>query len=287
MFYRNSQLLINIHKLFLADIKNSLNKEGGKEAFARLINDMQYRKLMLVQPGTWIDKAINLVIYGLSYNQFEYAVTEHTYIVVNYDKSSIDALSNLTMNDFNIDGVFRGEFEMLNSLFCLDDRLGIKTSDMCLEENKEIDISVHYIMNSYYDNYLSYRHMTALDIDNLMTRCESQPKFSKVDFYFGLALYFPILTTYAPYKLLEDGSEKACSIMIMYKLKIAKLRQAKVYLDVKRNKISEENINNYLQTTAERDYLTGMPFIYDETDKILRFPNEAPAGKVAEFGMKM
>jgi hypothetical protein len=287
MFSRNGQLLINVHKLYLADIRHSLSSGGGPEAFNALIKDMQYRKMILSQPGTWIDKAISLVMYGLSFNQFEHAMTEYTDVVIGYDKGLIDSMSDLSMGDFNIDGVFREEFSMLNSALCVDEKLGLKTPDLCQTGFEDNDINVNYIMNSYYEKYIIYKHMTALDIDGLITRCELQPKFSKVDFYFGMAIHFPILTTYAPYKLFEAGSEKGCTMMIMFKLKIAKFRQSKVYLDVKRNKISEENINDYLQTTAERDYLTGLPFIYDETDKILRFPKEAPADKVAEFGMKI
>jgi hypothetical protein len=69
---------------------------------------------------------------------------------------------------------------------------------------------------------------------------------------------------------------KGCQMMVNFKSKIAKHRIYKVYIELKKHNIPMDKISNYLNNKAERDYLTGKPFIYDNHNNVLKFPDSAP-----------
>lgn len=234
LFAQNAGLLINTHRLFLAN--NRLNLDQGHEGALRLlIQDLEYHRTLMNQQGTMIDKAIKLVLYNLSLEQLEYAITRHTDVALKY-KTEIDAaLSELTINEFNLDGIFREEFEIINSVYCIDERLGIDTPDYC-QDTKDIGaISENYIINDYYGLYLNYKSMLNLDMAEMVEQCSIYSNKPDENIYLGMLLHLPILPTYASYTLIKGGINKGCELMESHKKKNIKHLELKAYLNLAKN----------------------------------------------------
>lgn len=182
------------------------------------------------QPGTMIDKAIKLVLYNLSLEQLEHVITQHTDEALKY-KDKIDAaLSELTIDEFNIDGIFRKEFEVINSIYCIDERLGIDTLDYCQGDIDVGSISVNYIINDFYNFYLSYKNMLNLDMDSMIEQCSIYSNKPDENIYLGMLLHLPILSTYTSYSLVLGGMKKGCELMVSHKQKSIKHAELKAYL---------------------------------------------------------
>ncbi|MGB1800512.1 MAG: hypothetical protein ACPHLK_06750, partial [Gammaproteobacteria bacterium] len=160
-FGRNAPLLINTHRLYLAHIRLDLYA-GNQEALKRLIDDLKYFRTLMNQPSTFVTKAIFMVLYSLSLEQLEYSIKNHTDISLNKKAEIDNILSNMSNEEFNLDGLIREEFEMINSIFCLDENLGISTPDYCYIGANVDSISINYIINDFYDFYLNYKYILGL-----------------------------------------------------------------------------------------------------------------------------
>lgn len=230
LFSTNGSLQINAHRLYLADIRLKI-EQGDKDALQALIQDLEHNRILMSQPGTMIDKAIKLVLYNLSLEQLEHVIIKHTNEALTY-KNEIDvALSELTIEEFNLDGIFREEFEIINSIYCIDERLGIDTPDYC-QDNKDIGaISESYIINDFYKFYLSYKSMSNLDIEDMAEQCKIKSNEPEDNIYIGMLLHLPIFSTYASYKLVLGGMKKGCELMVSHKQKGIKHVELKAFLN--------------------------------------------------------
>lgn len=281
----NGSLIINVHRLFLANMKLALDR-GEQDIFDNLIRDLKYRRLMLSQPGSLIDKAINLVLYNMTLEQLEYAITYETELAIKHEKMIDQVLSDLKDEEFNIDGVFIQEFQTLNSILCIDETLGIDTEEYCHVDAYIDYAGIEYVMNDYYEFYLRYKNMMSLDIESLSSQCSASSDKSLPSFYMGLLFHLPIFVTYTTYDLVKSGLDKGCELMGTYKLKSAKHRLMKVYLDIKREGLKPEDIPGFLQSKADKDYLTGKPFVYDKDNNAMTFPDMFDE-KLNQLNMKL
>ena len=230
LFTQNAQLLINTHRLFLANVRLNL-EQGNEETLKILIHDLEYHRTLMSQPGTMIEKAIKLVLYGLSLDQLEFVIIHHTDIALKYNQEIEKVLSELTIDEFNLEGIFREEFEIINSIYCIDERLGIETPDYCQADINVGSISINYILNDFYEFYLSYKNMLNLDMSSMVEQCSIYSNEPEENIYLGMLLHLPILTTYTSYSLVVGGMKKGCELMEIYKQKSAKHLELKAYLD--------------------------------------------------------
>lgn len=233
-FATNGQLLIDTHRLYLANIR--LNIEQGREQTVQaLIQDLEHQRASMSQPGTMIDKAIKMVLYNLSLEQLEHVIIKHTDVALKYKNEIATALRELTIEEFNLDAIFREEFEILNSIYCIDERLGIDTPDYCQNETDSRNINVNYIINNYYEFYLSYKSMSKLDMQSMTDQCSAYSNEPNENIYLGMLLHLPILSTYTGYTLVLGGMKKGCQLMVTHKQKSLKHTELLSYLNSKTN----------------------------------------------------
>jgi hypothetical protein len=127
-------------------------------------------------------------------------------------------------------------------------------------------------MNAYYNKYLEYKKSMNLNVSEMTLWCNKM-KSTEYDYYFGIFLHLPIYKTYIPYSLMAAGADKACMMIISFKERSAILQLMRVFLSINGRFSNDRDINNYLQSTAESDSITGLPFIYDTKNKLLKFPD--------------
>lgn len=234
LFATNGQLLINTHRLYLANIRLNI-EQGDEQALQLLIQDFEYHRTLMSHPGSMIDKAIKLVLYNLSLEQLEHVIIRHTDVALKYKKEINVVLSKLTMEEFNLDAIFREEFEIINSLYCLDERLDIDAPEYCQNDTDIGSISVNYIINDFYEFYLSYKRLLNLDMKNMTEQCSAYSNELPENLYLGMLLHLPILSTYTSYNLFVGGMKKGCELMISHKQKALKHVELKAYLNSKDN----------------------------------------------------
>jgi hypothetical protein len=109
----------------------------------------------------------------------------------------------------------------------------------------------------------------------MMHTCDKESE-NDISIWLDTLLHLPISVNYTTYNLLKVRMLKGCQMMVNFKSKIAKHRIYKVYIELKKHNIPMDKISNYLNNKAERDYLTGKPFIYDNHNNVLKFPDSAP-----------
>lgn len=281
---RNGQLLINLHKLYLANIRSSIQ---SNESINRLLKDLKHKRMFLSQDGTWIEKAISLVLYGLSLNQMEYLLVEHPDAAIKYENDIHRVLSDLSVDEFNIDGVFRKEFDVINEIFCLEENLGISDCQQCLPKGRDLLVGGSYVLNDFYSVYLEHKKIMGTSLEDMRAQCKSNDNWDKKDFFIDALVHLPIFPVKTTYSLMLGGMLKGCEMMINFKVKSAKLRQLRVYLNIKSRNLDGELVRVYLETESERDLLTGFSFVYDDERNTLEFPVEVSNQYVRKFGMKL
>ena len=281
---RNGQLLINLHKLYLANIRSTIQ---SNESINRLLKDLKHKRMFLSQDGTWIEKAISLVLYGLSLNQMEYLLVEHPDAAIKYENDIHRVLSDLSVDEFNIDGVFRKEFDVINEIFCLEENLGVSDCQQCLPKGRGLLVGGSYVLNDFYSVYLEHKKIMETSIEDMRVQCKSNDNWGKKDFFIDALVHLPIFPVKTTYSLMLGGMLKGCEMMINFKVKSAKLRQLRVYLNIKSRNLDGELVRVYLETESERDLLTGFSFVFDDEKNTLEFPEEVSNQYVRKFGMKL
>jgi len=280
---RNGQLLISLHKLYLANIRSTIQSD---ESINRLLKDLMHKRILLSQDGTWIEKAISLVIYGLSLNQLEYFLVTYPGVAMKYEGDINRAISDLSVDEFNVDGVFRKEFDVLNEILCLEERLGFTDSQACFSEARGGFLAgEEFVLNDFHNVYLEHKDIMQMGLDDMMRQCNSLDDWSDTEFFIDTFVHLPIFPTQMTYSLMLGGMLKACEMMANFKIKAAKLRQLRVYLSINAKGLEGESIKEYLETESERDLLTDLPFVYDNNKNSLEFPLEVSNKYVRRFDM--
>ena len=281
---RNGQLLINLHKLYLANIRSTIQ---SNESINRLLKDLKHKRMLLSQDGAWIDKAISLVLYGLSLNQMEYLLVVYPDAAIKHENDIHRVLSDLSVDEFNIDGVFRKEFDVINEIFCLEENLGVSDCQQCLPKGRGLLVGGSYVLNDFYSVYLEHKKIMGTSLEDMRAQCKSNDNWDKKDFFIDALVHLPIFPVKTTYSLMLGGMLKGCEMMINFKVKSAKLRQLRVYLNIKSRNLDGELVRVYLETESERDLLTGFSFVFDDEKNTLEFPEEVSNQYVRKFGMKL
>lgn len=268
------QNLILTHKLYMAYSRLEFQ---DKKPFHKMIRDLKHKRLLLSQDGTLIEKAIFLVLLGLTINQLEYHLINYPDKVNDYDREIVDAFHDLTTSEFNIDGFLRKEYELLNNIFCLYEKLGAESTVSCEENSKGMYIPAEFYTNDFYNRFYPYKEIIELNAMELNDKCHSMRDddtgFSKTEFFGDILLHFPFFPSYAGYKLFLDGSLKGCEIIVNFKVKQAKIRQLKVYTELISSNLDRNKYNNYLKSILDKDIVTGKSFVYNEIKEQLEFPS--------------
>lgn len=268
------QKLISTHKLYMAYLRLEFQ---DKKSFHKMIRDFEHKRFLLSQEGTLIEKAIFLVLLGLTMNQLEYHLINYPDIVNGYDREIVDAFHDLTTSEFNIDGLLRKEYELLNNIFCLYEKLGAKSTVSCDENSKDMYIPAKFYTNDFYNKFHPFKEIIELNVIDLNDKCHSM-RADNIDFYktlfFGdILLHFPLFPSYPGYKLFLGGSLKGCEIIVNFKVKQAKIRLLKVYTELISSNLDKDTYNNYLKNILDKDIATGKSFVYNEIKEQLEFPS--------------
>jgi len=268
------QTLISTHKLYMAHLRSEFQ---DKKSFYKLIRDFNHKRFLVSQEGSLIEKAIFLVLIGLTINQLEYHLINYPGIVNEHEGEIIEAFHDLTVAEFNIDGFLRKEYEILNNVFCLYEELGAESAVSCEEDTKDMYIPAVFYTNDFYNKFSSYKEIIELNAMQLKSKCRSmrdeESEFSGLEFFGDTMMHFPFFPSYPAYKLFLSGSLKGCEIMANFKVKQAKIRQLKVYTKLISSKLDRDKYNHYLQDTLDKDIVTGKSFIYNKVKKQLEFPS--------------
>ena len=229
IFNRNGLLEINLSKLYFANINNKLKKAVNTDfEFQKIIHSVEHYTNLLKQPANWPSKAVILVLYGWSLNLLEDSIHQHSDIAARYNAEILNALNSA---ELNLADIYREEFEGLNFILCLDEKLGVKTTSYCsLESEKHTAFGISYALNSYYEMYLETLPMMSLGIEKLTQFCDEEIRLSKWQLFKGMIFHLPIVATYTTYKLHIGGHQAGCELTLAHKKNLEQGRRLKADL---------------------------------------------------------
>jgi hypothetical protein len=274
-FSGRRQILIDLHSLFLAEIRKNLLSGKKQTAMDQLLEDLSFQRRMLKQDTDLLHKAVGQVLYRFSLGQLEYAITQHPDVIETHYDRLIESLNDLTFDEFNLEGIFRKEFESVRFMLCIDEKLGMDTSIFCQSDRNTGSAGINFIINDYYNFYVETKKLETMEINGMIKECEKQSKGDK-NIIPDLVTHILIFSNYMPYKTTTGSMINTCDIMVNFRTRSAHHAILRVYLDIQRKKIDTNKIEAYLQNQAERDPLSGKPFIFNKAENALEFPAGSP-----------
>ena len=265
--------LMSLQKLYLSKIKADLIS-GNDKSVLSLLEDVRLYENILRNDESWVGKAIYMVMLGTSHALLEDIISQYPHLAKKYYEPIKMSLNSFQLHEFDIDGVIRKEFEMINGIFCFDKHLNIKTDLYCQSDRMLSSYSAEFIFNDYYDDFSNLKDILKLDINIIDQQCNELDSYS--DVYIDILLHLPLLPNYPAYRFLKSGLLKGCRVMTNMKFNVSNNAFLNVLVDIKAKRINDKDIQEFLNMRALYEPLTNTPFVYSTETKSLEFPAGLP-----------
>jgi len=265
---------MDVQLLFQARNKLDMLSKNRNVYIEDLIKDLQFYQNLISSESSLVEKAIYMVMHGRSRIYFREVIALYPDNVTNYYDQIINVLNDLTVEKYNISGQYKKDFELMNVVFCFNEALGIETSLLCQNEIKVNSIGSAFMLNDFYNYYLKHEDFLSMHINEIVPECKEVNRQNNI--YLESIMHFPLLPHYATYYLLKGGMTKGCEVFANMKFSIARNHILKVIMDIKVNNINSDQIEDYLSNKADRDYLTGEPYVFNKDDRTINFPQGLP-----------
>ena len=283
VFYSTSQEVINTHRLYLASIKRDL-EVGNSTVIEDLAHDLEYRAGLLSHEVGTIDKAIDLVMFGLSLDHLRHLLVNHRETFAEYAHMVLPVLKEISAEDFSIAGMFIGEFRMMDALLCVTNSSEVDNCRPCNEGVAYDRKANDYILDGFFRLFQSHLAVAGMSYLESQQYCQSDEMvIEPVELYPALFNLFT-MPNYIVYHLMEGGLSKGCELYVMHNMHVAKARQAAVYLALSQDGAPISMMDQYLNDSAPVDHLTGQAFIYDREENSIRFPG-LPGDDLKRYSM--
>ncbi|MDH5394122.1 MAG: hypothetical protein OEY11_13120 [Gammaproteobacteria bacterium] len=263
--------------LFLSEKKQELRNGFDKELVKEVIEEFKLYQNILSSETTLVEKAIFMVMHGISREFIHDILSKYPNEVRQIHNEIEPLLSNFNEDNFNIPGMYRKEFALLNSGLCVTRYLKIESDLLCHPASRGIEYASAYAINDFYQYYFNNKDIILNNMNDITKICnekETEQEIKNKDFDF--LIHYPLYPYYPIYSVLKDGMLKGCRVIENMKSSIARSRALKLIIDINFNKISKDNISYYLKNVADKEYLSGKSYQYDSVKKVIKFPEGLP-----------
>lgn len=268
-------LLLKLHKLHLAKI-TLLASTDPDRALDELTETLKHLRLLLEQPVDVTKGAIDLIAYQTSAYKLITIATNNLQ-AANRHQHQIDAvLADLTDREFDLVGMMKNEFEVIDHLLCIKPKLGLipATLQTCPAAATAKVSGLNLIVNRYYDSYLAIQQALTLSYPEGVNACRQlgRPKAEWIPTsgkLFELAIQIPLFQNHLIYNRIPLNLQRICQWGLRRQSLTAEQRQLRAYLGVAQLRPDKEKIDNYLVNDAPRGYYHDRPFIYDAANESL------------------
>jgi len=116
-FHQNGQLLIELNRLIVADIRLNLREGRVNEAYKKWNNNQRFLLRAIGADGTWVEKAILHVSLGLSLSVAAPLLQAAPKLATEHYEGLLELLNPLALSGYNPEGIMRAEYMLYDPLF--------------------------------------------------------------------------------------------------------------------------------------------------------------------------
>ena len=266
----NGQYVININKLISAEIMLDLANGDAGSAYTIWRDNHVFISRVLKQDGTMIDRAIFLVVDGISLTSLENILFKSPEIGVNHFEELNNLLKANKLERYNLKGMLRAEYMFIYKEMFI--------------KNKEVNaMNINYFKNRFYRyqlDFLNRAQMPPSTFDNSSVEMQEKYKFEANIFKYD---WLNSLQS-ALANILISGQLNGFPLVKSMYSKDALIKLLNLSINIRQLKIPEANIQAFLNN-AGSDYnnpFTNKPMQWDATKKVIYFKEpSSEARKVA------
>lgn len=263
----NGQYVINLNKLISAEILLDLANGDANSAYIKWRDNHLLISRVLKQDGTMIDRAIFLVVDGISLSSLENILFKSPKISITHFEELNSLLKANKLERYNLKAMLRAEFMLFNT------ELFIKNKD-----NKAMNVD--YIKNRLYRFQLDFLNRAQLPpstYDESMSEMRDKYEFgSNIFKYDWLNPQQSVLAN-----LLISGQARGFHLVKSMHNKDALIKLLNLSIHIRQQKISEADIQTFLNKAGNEYYspFTNKPMLWDATKKVIYYIEPSSEGR--------
>jgi hypothetical protein len=258
----NGQYVININKLISAEILLDLESGNADSAYTKWRDNHVFISHVLKQDGTMIERAIFLVVDGISLMSLENILFKSPEIGITHFDELNSLLKANKLERYNLKGMMRADY-----LFIIN---GMSKSRQSLGNAKALNID--YIKNRLYRfqfDFLNRAQMPPSTFD--LSISEMSNKYELSTNIFNYDWLNPLQSVLA--NLLISGQLNGFSLVKSMHSKDALIKLLHLSIKIRQQKIPEAEIQNFLNNAGIEYYsrFTNMPMQWDAKKKVIYY----------------
>ena len=258
----NGQYLINLNKLISADILLDLEQDNSESAYTKWRDNHLFISRVLKQEGTMIDRAIFLVVDGISLISLENILFKSPEISITHFEELNRLLKANKLERYNLKGMLRADYT-----FIIDE---MSKSRQNLDDAKSLNMD--YIKNRLYRfhfEFLSRAQLPPSTLDSSIS--EMGDKYELSANIFNFDCLNPLQSILA--NMLISGQTRGFHLVKSMHSKDALIKLLNLSINIRQQKIPEAEMQTFLNN-AGSEYnspFTNKPMQWDATKKVIYF----------------
>ena len=255
----NGQYVINLNKLISAEIMLDLENGDSDIAYTKWRDNHVFISRVLKQDGTMIERAIFLVVDGISLTSLENILFKSPEVGITHFKVLNSLLKAKKLERYNLKGMLRADYVFI-------------TKEIFIK-NKDIKgANADYIKNRLYRFqlvFLKYAQMPPATFDNSIVELNNSYTYSANIFDYDLLN--PIQSALA--KLLTSVQTRGLELVKSMHSKDALIKLLDLSINIRQQKIPEADIQTFLNN-AGGEYnnpFSNKPMQWDATKKVIYY----------------
>ena len=255
----NGQYVININRLISAEIMLDLANGDADSAYTNWRDNHVFISHVLKQDGTMIERAIFLVVDGISLASLENILFKSPQISITHFEELNRLLKANKLERYNLKGMLRADYMFIDNEMFIENKY-IKT------------MNVDYIKNRYYRYQLDFLNRTQMPpstFDNSVIEMHEKYKLRTN----VLKFEWPNPLEKMLANLIISGQLNGFSLVKSMHSKDALIKLLHLSINIRQQKIPEADIQVFLNN-AGSEYnspFTNKPMQWDATKKVIYF----------------
>jgi hypothetical protein len=266
----NGQYVININKLVSAEILIDLESDNADSAYTKWRDNHVFISHVLKQDGTMIERAIFLVVDGISLMSLENILFKSPEIGITHFEELNSLLKANRLERYNLKGMLRGDY-----MFIID---GMSKTRQNLDDVRSLNMD--YIKNRFYRYQLDFLNRTQMPpstFDSSVIEMQEKYKFGANIFKYDWLN--PLQSVLA--NLLISGQLNGFSLVKSMHSKDALIKLLNLSIKIRQQKIPEAEIQSFLNN-ASSEYnspFTNKPMQWDAIKKVIYYIEPSGEGR--------
>jgi hypothetical protein len=264
----SGQLVVNLNRLLTAEIKLDIDEGRSELAYQKWRDNFLFVNRANSQESTMIERAIFLVIDGLSINILEYCLFKSPEIASTHADELNALLKPSSLKRFNIEAMMKGDYHFI------DNNLMIKQAD-------NTAMNAEYIRNRIYRHqteFLKHAYYPPLNYDK--SSAYLAEKYSSRTSIFNYDWLNPI-NSWAS-KTFSDVLAKCFYLLKSMHSHNAKIKLLNMRVIIHQQNIAVADIDHFLKNADDgfNNPITNEKMQWDATKKVLFFNNPWQNNKI-------